>query len=95
LRDDLAVEAIGMMGGQIEEADGMLCRVRQDPQPQIGDAFHPGRLAERQLPSSLFDGDLGRDTTLISRTAVAFRSIEPEVSAEVRGSFGVRSTQWS
>src|SRR5881628_1446989 len=69
LRDDLAIEGIGMMCGQIEQAEGMLCRVRQDPQTQISDACHRVRLAERELPSALFDGDLsqGRDADLAHR----------------------------
>jgi hypothetical protein len=33
LGDDLAIERIGMMRGQIEQAEGVLRRVRQDPQP--------------------------------------------------------------
>ena len=31
LRDDVPVEGIGMMRGQIEQPEGMLCRIRQDP----------------------------------------------------------------
>jgi hypothetical protein len=59
LRDDLAVEGITVMCGQIEKPEGMFCRVRQDPQSQISDACHRVSLGERELPSRLFDGDLG------------------------------------
>ena len=53
LRDDLAVEGIGMMCGQLEQPEGMLCRVWQDPQSQIGDACNRVPLAERELTSGL------------------------------------------
>jgi hypothetical protein len=59
LRDDLAVEGIGMMRGQIEQPEGMLFRIRLDPQSKISDACHRVSLGERELPSRLFDGDLG------------------------------------
>jgi hypothetical protein len=59
LRDQLAVERVGMMCGQIEQADGMFRRVRQDPHAQVSDPCHRARRAERELPSGLFDGDLG------------------------------------
>ena len=44
LGDDLAVEGIGMMCGQIEEAEGMLCRVgktrrRRSPTPASASAL--------------------------------------------------------
>jgi hypothetical protein len=60
LRDDLAVEGVGVMCGQLEETEGMRCCVRQDPQSQISDACHYVRFVERQLPSGLFNRDLGQ-----------------------------------
>jgi hypothetical protein len=66
----LAVKGIGMMCGQIEQAEGMFCRVGQNPQSQIRDAADRVGLAERELPPGLFDAISVRETTLISRTAV-------------------------
>jgi hypothetical protein len=76
LGDDLTVERIRMMCGQIEETERMLRPIRHDPQSQISDACDRVCLAQRQLPPGLFNGNLGQETTLISRTALDFRTAD-------------------
>jgi len=47
-----------MIVGKIEQAEGMLCRVGQDPQTDRSATALPSRsLAEREIPYVMFDGD--------------------------------------
>jgi hypothetical protein len=76
LCDDLPIEGIRMMCGQIEKLEGMFWRVRQDPQLQVSNACDHVSLGKRELPLVCFTAISVREATLISRTAVPFRSAD-------------------